>query len=283
MFGYLVANTELLDEEQQLRYKACYCGLCRSLKERHGQLSRMTLNFDMTFLVLLLGSLYEPSEQREREKCIAHPAEPRPWWRTEFTDYAADMNVALAYLKCMDDWADDSNPIALAEAGMLKRAYKTISAQYPRQCEAMDLSLRELHRLEQAGEESPDRAADCFAMLMGEIFAPREDYWSTALRSTGQALGRFIYVMDACMDLESDTLFNRYNPFRRYYGLDNEQRFRDILKMLLGDCVREFDRLPLVQDADILKNILCVGLWTEFDKKYSLKKKKGPSDGTGSV
>ena len=145
----------------------------------------------------------------------------------------------------------------------------------------MDLSLRELHRLEQAGDESPDRAADCFAMLMGEIFVPREDYWSTALRSTGQSLGRFIYVMDACMDLESDTLFNRYNPFRRYYGLDNEQRFREILKMLLGDCVREFDRLPLVQDADILKNILCVGLWTEFDKKYSTK--KGPSDGTGSV
>ena len=51
--------------------------------------------------------------------------------------------------------------------------------------------------------------------------------------------------------------------------------------MLLGDCVREFDRLPLVQDADILKNVLCVGLWTEFDKKYS--RKKGPSDGTGSV
>ena len=281
MFGYLVANTELLDEEQQRRYKACYCGLCRSLKERHGQLSRMTLNFDMTFLVLLLGSLYEPEEQREKEKCIAHPVEARPWWRTEFTDYAADMNVALAYLKCMDDWEDDSNPIALAQAGVLKSAYQKISARYPRQCEAMDLSIRDLRQLEKAGDESPDRAADCFAMLMGEIFAPREDYWSTALRRTGQCLGRFIYVMDACMDLESDTLFERYNPFRRYYGLDNEQRFRDILKMLLGDCVREFDRLPLVQDADILKNVLCVGLWTEFDKKYS--RKKGPSDGTGSV
>ena len=281
MFGYLVANTELLDEKQQQRYKACYCGLCRSLKERHGQLSRMTLNFDMTFLVLLLGSLYEPEEQQAEGKCIAHPVEPKLWWRTEFTDYAADMNVALAYLKCMDDWEDDSNPIARAEAAVLKSAYKKISAQYPRQCEAMDMSIRDLRRLEQAGEESPDRAADCFAMLMGEIFAPREDYWSTTLRSTGQSLGRFIYVMDACMDLDSDTLFNRYNPFRRYYGLDNEQRFREILKMLLGDCVREFDRLPLVQDVDILKNILCIGLWSEFNQKFS--KKKGPSDGTGSV
>ena len=275
MFGYLVANTELLDEEQQRRYKACYCGLCRSLKERHGQLSRMTLNFDMTFLVLLLGSLYEPEEQREKEKCIAHPVEARPWWRTEFTDYAADMNVALAYLKCMDDWEDDSNPIALAQAGVLKSAYQKISARYPRQCEAMDLFIRDLRQLEKAGDESPDRAADCFAMLMGEIFAPREDYWSTTLRRTGQSLGRFIYVMDACMDLDSDALFNRYNPFRRYYRRsDNEQRFRDILKMQLGECVFYFDKLPLVQDAGLLKNILCAGLWARFDRKFKVDERK---------
>ena len=111
-------------------------------------------------------------------------------------------------------------------------------------------------------------------MLMGEIFAPREDYWSTALRSTGQALGRFIYVMDACMDLESDTLFNRYNPFRRYYGLDNEQRFRDILKMQLGECVFYFDKLPLVQDVGLLKNILCAGLWARFDRKFKVDERK---------
>lgn len=281
MFGYLTAKTELLDEEQQRRYKACYCGLCRSLKERHGQFSRMSLNFDMTFLVLLLGSLYEPEEQRDTQKCIAHPIEARPWWRTAFTDYAADMNVALAYLKCMDDWQDDSNPIALAEAELLKSSFRKIKAQYPRQCDAMEVSIRALGQIEQDREEAPDRAADCFALMMGEIFVPKEDRWSPILRNTGQLLGRFLYIMDACMDLESDTLFERYNPFRRYYGLDNEQRFRDILKMLLGDCVREFDRLPLVQDVDILKNVLCAGLWTEFDKKYS--RKKGPSDGTGSV
>lgn len=281
MFGYLTAKAELLSEEQQSRYKACYCGLCRSLKERHGQLSRMTLNFDMTFLVMLLSSLYEPEEQQDKLKCIAHPIEPRAFWQSEFTDYAADMNVALAYLKCMDDWQDDTNPLALAEAAALKKAYRKICACYPRQCAAMDSSIKALTAIERSRDESADRAADCFAKMMGEIFVFQEDHWSQTLRRTGQALGRFIYVMDACMDLNRDALLERYNPFRRYYGLDNEQRFRDILKMLLGDCVREFDRLPLVQDADILKNILCFGLWTEFDKKYS--NKKGPSDDTGPV
>ena len=134
--------------------------------------------------------------------------------------------------------------------------------------------------IEKANAEAPDAASASFGRLMGEILVYREDRWSDTLRRMGDALGRFIYIMDACVDLDGDTFHERYNPFRRYYGLDNERRFRDILKMLLGECIRYFDVLPLVQDADILKNILCSGLWAEFDKKYN---KKGPSDVSGSV
>ena len=59
MFGYLVAASELLEEEQQQRYKECYCGLCRSLDRCFGSAARLTLNYDLTFLVLLLSSLYD--------------------------------------------------------------------------------------------------------------------------------------------------------------------------------------------------------------------------------
>lgn len=282
MFGYLAASAELLEQEQFDRYRACYCGLCRSLKERHGQLSRLTLNYDMTFLVLLLTSLYEPEERSGTEICIAHPRTARAWWRSEATDYAADMNIALAYLKCMDDWNDDGSPIALAEAGILKKAYREIYEAYPRQCAAMAESLDRLSKIEKENREAPDEAAEAFAIMMGEIFVLREDRWSDTLRAMGRALGRFIYIMDACMDLNGDTVRGRYNPFRRYYGCcDNEKRFRDILKMILGECLVHFDRLPLVQDLNILQNILCVGLWTQFDRKFS--DKKGPSDDPGSV
>ena len=281
MFGYLSARTDLLDEEQLLRYKACYCGLCRSLKERYGEFSRLTLNYDMTFLVLLLGSLYEPEEKRGSAPCLAHPRKPRPWWRSEISDYAADLTVALAYLKCRDDWKDDSNPVALAESAALKKAYERAKERWPRQCRAMEEGVAALSALEDAGVEDPDRAADCFATLMGECFIWREDNWSGSVYRLGAALGRFIYIMDACMDLDSDTLFDRYNPFRRYYGLDNAVRFRDILKLLLSDCVRELDYLPLVQDAELLKNIVCAGLWAEFEKKYGSE--EGLDHGAGPV
>ncbi|MBR1457488.1 MAG: hypothetical protein IJ594_10080 [Oscillospiraceae bacterium] len=282
MFGYLVAASGDLTQEQLARYKACYCGLCRSIKARHGQLARLSLTYDMTFLALLLNSLYEPEETCAEETCIAHPVKARPWWNSEVTDYAADMNVAMAYLKCLDDWEDDGNPAALAEAGLFKRAYAAVEERYPRQCAVIRGSLDALHALEKARCEDADAAADSFGRLMAEVLVYREDRWSDALRGLGMALGRFLYVMDACMDLNSDTIRGRYNPFRRFYGLpDNEQRFRDVLKMLLGEGLVYFDRLPLVQDVGLLQNILCAGLWAQFDEKYG--DKKGQADGTGSV
>lgn len=282
MFGYLTANTELLTPEELERYKACYCGLCRSLQKRHGQASRLTLNYDMTFLVLLLQSLYEPEETRGEDTCLPHPLQARAWQRSEASDYGADLNVALAYLKCLDDWEDEGSLKALAQAETLRGAYERVCRDYPRQCAAISRGMEALHALERERKENPDAAAACFGGLLGELFVWREDRWSETLRRMGDALGRCLYVMDACMDLDGDATWNRYNPFRRYYGLsNNEQRFRSIMNMLLSDCLMAFDRLPLVQDASILKNILCVGLWTQFDRKY--KGKKETADGSGSV
>lgn len=271
MFGYLVADPKWLEEEQLKRYSACYCGLCRSLKERHGELSRLTLNYDMTLLVLFINGLYEPEETAGENRCIRHPKTPHPWFMTEATAYAADMNVALAYLKCLDDWNDDGSVTAVAAAKLMEAHYLRIKAQYPRQCAAMEKSIAELREIENQNLEAPDEAAACFGRMMGEIFVYRDDRWSDTVRRMGEALGRVVYLMDACMDLDKDTFHNSYNPFRRYYGLDNEQRFRDILKMQLGECVFYFDKLPIVQDAMIIKNILCDGLWTQFNKKFAGK------------
>ena len=281
MFGTLTARTDLLDEERTARYKACYCGLCRSLRDRHGQLAGQTLNYDMTFLVLLLSSLYEPEERADDEVCIAHPFKSRPWFSNDITAYAADLNVALGYLKCADDWNDDGSLLSAAEGAALARAYRRVCDRYPRQCRAMAEGIGTLSELERQKRESPDEAAAAFGALMGELFVLRDDRWQDTLRAMGTELGRFIYIMDACLDLDSDTLRNRYNPFRRRYGLDNALYFREILQMLLGQCLRSYDRLPLVQDKDLLDNILCAGVWTRFDQKYS--DARGSQDGTGPV
>ena len=112
MFGYVVARKEGLNEEEYARYRALYCGLCRDLGERCGQMARLCVNYDMVFLILVLSSLYEPEETAGSARCAAHPARARDFVRSEVTAYAADMNVALMYHKLRDDWADEATPSA---------------------------------------------------------------------------------------------------------------------------------------------------------------------------
>ena len=280
MFGYLVAAVKVLGDEDLKRYKSVYCGLCRSLKRCFGESARLTLNFDMTFLVLLLGSLYEPEEERGNQTCLRHPIEPHPYAMSELSDYAAHMNIAMAYLKCLDDWKDDRRLTAWAEAKALESSYEAVKKKYPRQCGAITQALDALSAIEDEGREDPDAAAACFGAMMREVFVFKEDRWSDILRRMADALGRFLYLLDAAMDLDEDAARGRYNPFRSLHDeADNEERFRDILRMQLGECIYWFDKLPLVQDANLLKNILCVGLWSAFNQKYSGEKK----DGSGSV
>ena len=271
MYGFLVASVDALTPAQLERYKAVYCGLCRELGESFSQSARLTLNYDMTFLVLLLSSLYEPEEANGCDRCIRHPREAKPWVRNEISAYAAGMNLVLAQEKCRDDWNDDGNIAALSAVKFLGRQTSEIYKKYPRQCEAIKRSLAELSELEKNRVDNPDLAANTFGELMAELFVYRHDRWEPYLRAMGFALGKFIYLMDAVIDLDRDTFRNSYNPLRRWYGLDNEQRFRDMLKMYLGDCIMAFDRLPLVQDVGLMQNILCFGLWTEFNRKFKIK------------
>lgn len=276
MFGYIIASVDSLSDGQKERYRACYCGLCRALKQRHGGLSRLTLNFDMTFLVMLLSSMYEPPETTRSKRCFVHPVRERASWSSRFTDYAADMNVALAYYNCLDDWQDGKNPVRLTEAKMLRSGFERAAQQWPRQCAAISACIEELSVIEKSGDNDPDAAANCFGRLMGELFVYYEDSWAGQFRIFGQALGRFIYMMDACVDLESDIRHKRYNPFIAMGGENlTEQEKRSILTMLIGECAAEFEKLPLIQDVEIMRSILYSGVWMQYERAM---KKKGETE-----
>lgn len=278
MFGFIVANGKALDEAQLARYRGCYCGLCRTLKERHGNLSRLTLNYDMTFLILLLTAMYEPEERAGEGRCVVHPARRRGYWRSRFTDYAADMNVALAYHNCLDDYRDEKRLLGLAEARQLKRHYDKVREQWPVQCGAIERRLEELTAIENAPAEAgegPDAAANCFGALMGTLFACEPDpVWQPHFRRFGEALGRFLYMMDACVDLERDRKRGTYNPLINFQGELTEAEKTGMLKMLIGECAAEFEVFPILRDANILRNILYSGVWTQYAQAIQ-KKRKG--------
>lgn len=109
MFGYIMIDKPELKVKEFYRYKAYYCGLCRTLKEQYGFSGRMTLTYDMTFLVLFLTSLYECENKEITSRCPVHPIKKIPMLQNEMTEYAAKMNILLTYYKLEDDWQDDKS------------------------------------------------------------------------------------------------------------------------------------------------------------------------------
>ena len=266
LFGYVITNAEALPKERQARFRAFYCGLCRRLREKYGLMGSMTLSFDMTFLAVLLNALYEPGETPGRERCLIHPAKRHDYIDTAALDYVADMNVALAFHKFRDDWLDDRRLTAAAQARLFDSAYKSVQARWPGKCAAIAAWIDEIHRIEAADLQQIDPPVNATGRALGELFVWREDdLWAETLRQIGDGMGRFIYLMDAYEDLPADVRRGRYNPLKAYSAReDYETLCHDALTMAVADATQAFELLPIVQDADILRNILYSGVWTKY-------------------
>lgn len=270
MFGYVMANLGELEKTRRKRYGAVYCGICRSIRAQSSQLCRMGLSYDMAFLAMLLMSLYEPEEETGKPACILHPG--RTWTENAYIRYAADMNVALAYYKAQDDVSDDGSKTAKIAASILQKSLPAIQDRYPRQCRAMEDCIARLSRLEQEGCQNPDLPAVCFGQLMGELLVYEEDMWAPALRQMGNALGRFIYLLDAAVDYHKDKKKGKYNPFLAMGTGEDLQKWEQYLVMDMARCTEYFESLPLVQDKALLNCILYSGVWMEFERLRPRKK-----------
>lgn len=275
MFGYININKPELKMKEYYEYQAFYCGLCNTLKKKYGPLGQMTLTYDMTFLVILLSSLYESKTHQENHRCLAHPTTKHAILENEITSYAADMNIALTYYKMLDDWQDDRSLQGGAFAALLKGKFKTVAKTYPRQCEVIRTCLEALKECETRKEANLDVVSRPFGELMAEIFVYKEDYFSNTLRNLGFYLGKFIYLLDAYDDAKEDKQNGNYNPLLFMEGEDYEVVCEQILTMMMAECTKEFEKLPLIRDAQILRNILYAGVWTKYDK---MKEKQAISD-----
>lgn len=275
MFGYVNANWKELTQAQQERYGAVYCGICRSIHHRVSNPARAVLSYDMAFLALLHMSLYEPEENAGKNRCVLHVLRPRAWVDNPCVDYAADMNVALAYYKAQDDLQDEGKTSAKLLLSMLEPHMEAIRQRWPRQCDAMKACMEELRELEGANTANPDLPASCFGRLMAELMVYQEDQWQEELRNLGFALGRFIYLADAMLDYDRDKRKKQYNPFLAMGQGRDTGKWEQYLVLAMARCTESYEKLPLVQDKPLLDNILYSGVWVQYRAKVKKEKTNG--------
>lgn len=222
MFGYVKPPLKLLGQEEQDRFRRIYCGLCHELSRRYGFRARFLLNYDFTFLAILLSEGEESC--RLCGRCPASPLRERPYDAgSPALELAADESVILAYWQLRDGAQDHGAAKGIAYralCGAIAGSYRKAAARRPE----FDAHTREqltlLSRLEKERCPSMDQAADAFASLLsgaaGEVDDPVR---RRVLEQMLYHLGRWIYLVDAADDLKEDVASGNYNPVALRYGL----------------------------------------------------------------
>ncbi|WP_207644704.1 DUF5685 family protein [Caloranaerobacter ferrireducens] len=290
LFGYVTPYKDELKVREYNTFKAYYCGLCKTLGSEFNQVVRFGLNYDFTFLGLLLSSLDEERDKIKFEGCIANPFKKKPIIvKNKNLSYSAYISVILVYYKLLDDWKDERNLLSLM--GMIPFIFPKNKAKnvFEDKYLAVVNNLDKLAKLEKEKCDIIDESADVFGKLMEEIAASpfiSDDRTIRVLRWLGYNLGRFIYVLDAFNDIEKDVKEGNYNPILLQYKYNLEEglesfinRVREpiefTLTFTLDNLAKSYELLDIKYNRSIIENIVYMGTrqkMMQILKKRSCKK-----------
>jgi len=275
LLGVMMVRKDELKFREYDRYRGYYCGLCRAIGQRCSSACRMALSFEMTFLAMLHTSLYEPETSAEKHRCLFHPVTKQLMLSNEAIDYAADLSALVSYYDLLDGWEDERRVDRLAASRVLKSAAKRAGERLPRQKEAVERYVRALHEVEKRNDQNLDAAANLTGEMLAELYVMREDVYAKDLRELGFYLGKFIYLCDSYEDIERDIKKKNYNPL---IERGRDEAFAGHCEQMLSDMMARaamaFERLPLLEDAEIMRNILYSGVWLRFEHATEQRKAK---------
>lgn len=288
MFGYITPLKAELKVKDFERFKCYYCGLCCQIKKQFGNIPRMSLNYDMTFLALLIDGLNPEEIKVDSHVCILHPTEKK----TIVIDnkplsYAAAINIALFYYKLIDDINDDKNLKSRLSAMTLSPYRKKFSKSIFKTDMKIKECLTKLDNLEESKNfSSIDEICDPFSELVGivlrdypfELSQDCEELRNT-LYNLGYSIGKWIYLIDALDDLKTDIEKNKFNPINFLYNKDNLEynKFIEVIRPKIEftilncgyTCMENLMKLNLKRNKDILYNIIELGLMDKYTRVIS--------------
>ena len=269
MFGYVVPDKPNMFMKDYYEFRAYYCGLCKAIGKRQGQLLRFTLSYDMTFLAVFLHAVMGTQPKISRERCVCHPIRSREMVaRDDIMLSVSDVGAVLTYYKAKDS-AVDAGGAAKILPYFVRRKKNRAAKRLSGVEEAVRLGYDELRVLE--GENSPEieRVADCFARLLQGVVKPLlGDKATEHTDKFAYQLGKWIYLADALDDYDKDVKKGNYNPFvAAYKAVDKKeliekhgQEVSDLFWFTLASLKESYDKIELLASEGVLTNTVYYGL-----------------------
>jgi hypothetical protein len=276
MFGYILPEKPELKIKDYELFRAYYCGVCKSIGKRWGQIPRLVLSYDTVFLAVLLSVSIDEDPAISREACILHPFRKKMIIkRNDVVDYVSDMNVILAYYNLLDKIKDEGSIKARAGMAGIGRAFGKLKKKYEKKCDIIEQRLDELAVLEADKCDSIDRACEPFAKILEEVFTYEifrgNDKIMPVLGWIGYNTGKWIYIMDAFDDIEDNIKRDNYNPLLYQYEYkdgenpdDFKARIRDRVEFVCTYCLdriaKAYELLEVKRNSGIMENIVYMGM-----------------------
>ena len=285
MFGYVTPLKPELKVREYESFKSYYCGICMHIKDGFGNIPRMSLNYDMTFLGLLLDGLHKEERSFKIQRCIVHPLKKKPMIvNNKALAYAAAMNVSLVYYKLLDDVADDRSMKSKVSSIILSPYKSKFNRNVTIINDIIEENLKKLSYLEvEKRFSSIDEIAHPFSEIVGKIlnlypeeFEGDSEEIRGNLYELGYSLGKWIYIIDALDDLKEDMEKNKFNPINYLYNTNNKTyeelmgEIRDRMEFTIFNCGytcrNALEKLPIKRNKEILENIISLGMMDKYTK-----------------
>ncbi len=273
MFGYVRACKPELKIKEYETYKAVYCSLCKSLGHSYGILSRFTLSYDFTFLALLNMSLKEGCDGFHQKRCAFNPLKKCNYCKNlDAVDMPAAAAMIMLYYKILDNISDERGFKKIGYwclKPIFSSAHKKAAKKYPHIEEMVAEFINAQNTLEAVNCTSIDEAADPTAKVMEKVLAlcSEDQTQKRVLARLGYCLGRYIYLLDAAVDLPQDIKTGSYNVLKNVDANEIQERIKQQLYFCTNEAARAFELLDIKKYKTILDNIIYLGLEETFLKE----------------
>lgn len=295
MFGYISPLINELKIKDYNYFKAYYCGLCHSIKNNFGNIPRLTLSYDLTFIGFLLDGLSDSPLEIKKIRCIKHPSKDiLIYKKTPALDYVSNLSIILFNLKLRDNINDENSLKSRMYLTLLTPSSKKIKNEYEGILLAIQKNINKLSNLEKTKDfSSLDEICHPFSHIMGTIlkmFPYKFNDDSVIIREhlyrLGYFIGKWIYLIDALDDLKLDLQKKQFNPFNSIYNKKN-LKYKDLMNKIILDvefnvlntvseCSDYLEKINFKKHNDVLKNIIELGMTNKYYEilskiKYSIE------------
>lgn len=267
MFGYVIIDKPNILIKDFQTYRSYYCGLCKRIGNNYGQLMRMTVNYDIVLLSLLLHNYEKVVPIFEEERCIAHPIGKKvPVAKSnDILDKVVHINTILGYYKVVDNVIDEGKNKTIKL--LLKPKFNKAKKLYPELCDFIDKKYNQLRYLENQNCYDENMLADCFGEIMKAIAEASTKKADDNLKNLCYNLGKWIYFIDAIDDIREDALERKFNPFITKGKVIDDEFFnqresslRYLLYSTIEKIIESYDKMDITISEGALSNIIYLGL-----------------------